>query len=85
MSLGSAANYVYDADGNRYSASNLGTTTSYVVDTSLPYASVVEEYNNGTLAARYDYGDDLVRDGPCTDGGAFRLAGSAHSGGAQLL
>jgi len=55
------ANYVYDADGNRYSVSNVGTTTSYVVDTSLPYASVVEEYSNGSLAARYDYGDDLVR------------------------
>jgi len=55
------ASYVYDADGNRYSVSNAGTTTSYVVDTSLPYASVVEEYSNGTLAARYDYGDDLVR------------------------
>ena len=55
------ANYVYDADGNRYSAASAGTTTSYVVDTSLPYASVVEEYSNGTLAARYDYGDDLVR------------------------
>jgi RHS repeat-associated protein len=61
VALGSVANYVYDADGNRYSASNLGTTTSYVVDTSLPYASVVEEYTNGTLTARYDYGDDLLR------------------------
>ena len=38
-----------------------GTTTSFVVDTSLPYASVVEEYSGSTLAARYDYGDDLVR------------------------
>ena len=55
------AYYVYDADGNRYSAASVGTTTNYVVDTSLPYASVVEEYSNGTLAARYDYGDDLVR------------------------
>jgi RHS repeat-associated protein len=61
VSLGSVANYAYDADGNRTSASNLGTTTSYVVDTSLPYASVVEEYSGTTLAARYDYGDDLVR------------------------
>ena len=61
MSLGSTANYVYDAEGNRYSAASLGTTTSYVMDTSLAYASVVEEYSNGTLAARYDYGDDLVR------------------------
>ena len=57
------ANYAYDADGNRYSASNLGTTTSYVVDTSVPYASVVEEYAGAstTPSARYDYGDDLVR------------------------
>jgi len=67
VSLASTANntiltsYVYDADGNRYSAGNSTTTISYVVDTSLPYASVVEEYSNGTLAARYDYGDDLVR------------------------
>ncbi len=61
MSLGSAANYVYDADGNRVSVTSGGTTTGYVVDTSLPYASVVEEYSNGSLAARYDYGDDLVR------------------------
>ena len=41
------ANYVYDADGNLYSAASAGTTISYVVDTSLPYASVVEEYSNG--------------------------------------
>ena len=61
VSLGRMANYTYDADGNRYSVSNVGTTTSYVVDTSLPYASVVEEYSNGSLAARYYYGDDLVR------------------------
>ena len=33
------------------------------MDTSLPYASVVEEYSGtATLpSARYDYGDDLVR------------------------
>ena len=33
------------------------------MDTSLPYASVVEEYSGGsaTPSARYDYGDDLVR------------------------
>ena len=63
VSLGSVASYVYDADGNRYSAANLGTTTSYVVDTSLAYASVVEEYSgtNTVPSARYDYGDDLVR------------------------
>jgi len=63
VSLGSVASYVYDADGNRTSASNTGTTTSYVVDTSLAYASVVEEYSGAstTPSARYDYGDDLVR------------------------
>ena len=63
VSLGSVASYVYDANGNRYSAANLGTTTSYVVDTSLAYASVVEEYSGTATApsARYDYGDDLVR------------------------
>ena len=33
------------------------------MDTSLPYASVVEEYTGAstTPSARYDYGDDLVR------------------------
>ena len=61
VSLGSVASYIYDADGNRYSAASGGATTSYVVDTSLPYASVVEEYSSTMLAARYDYGDDLIR------------------------
>ncbi len=63
VSLGSVANYIYDADGNRVSASSGGATTSYAVDTSLPYASVVEEYagTSATPSARYDYGDDLVR------------------------
>ena len=57
------ASYLYDADGDRYSAASGGTTTSYVVDTSLPYASVVEEYSStaNVPSARYDYGDDLVR------------------------
>ena len=57
------ASYVYDADGNRVSVSSAGTTTSYVVDASLPYASVVEEYSGTSTvpSARYDYGDDLVR------------------------
>lgn len=36
-------------------------TTSYLVDASLAYASVVEEYSGSMLSARYDYGDDLVR------------------------
>ena len=72
VSLATAANgtvlasYVYDADGNRvstYVSSATPTTTSYVVDTSLPYASVVEEYSGTATvpSARYDYGDDLVR------------------------
>jgi len=64
VGLGSAATaYVYDADGNRVSVSSAGTTTSYVVDTSLPYASVIEEYAGTSTApsARYDYGDDLIR------------------------
>ena len=35
----------------------------YVVDTSLPYGCVVEEYAGASTipSARYDYGDDLVR------------------------
>ena len=61
VSLANIASCVYDADGNRVSVSNAGTITSYAVDTSLAYASVVEEYSGTTLAARYDYGDDLVR------------------------
>ena len=60
VGLGSGAtSYAYDADGNRVSVTSGGTTTGYVVDTSLPYTSVVEEYSgttlaNGTLYARYD-------------------------------
>lgn len=63
VSLGSVASYVYDADGNRVSVSSGGTTTSYAVDTSLPYASVIEEYAGTSTvpSARYDYGDDLLR------------------------
>lgn len=61
VALSGGTTYTYDADGNRVGVTTGSTTTSYVVDSSLPYASVVEEYNNGTLAARYDYGDDLVR------------------------
>jgi len=63
VSLGSVASYVYDADGNRVNVSSGGATTSYAVDTSLPYASVIEEYAGTSAApsARYDYGDDLVR------------------------
>ena len=61
VSLANIASCVYDADGNWVSVSNAGTITSYAVDTSLAYASVVEEYSGTTLAARYDYGDDLVR------------------------
>ena len=56
-----AASYGYDADGDRTSVSSANPTVNYVVDTSLPYASVVEEYNGTALAARYDYGDDLIR------------------------
>ena len=62
VGLGSGAtSYVYDADGNRVSVTGGGTTTGYVVDASLPYAAVVEEYTGSTLAARYDYGDDRGR------------------------
>jgi len=58
------ASYTYDAGGNRVSTYTSGATNpvvNYVVDTSLPYGCVVEEYNGTALAARYDYGDDLLR------------------------
>ena len=58
---GGGTSYAYDADGNRVGVTAGGATTGYVVDTSLPFASVVEEYASSTLAARYDYGDDLIR------------------------
>lgn len=61
VSLGSSTAYAYDADGNRVSVTSGGTTTGYVMDTSLPYASVVEEYSGGTLMARYDYGGGMTR------------------------
>ena len=61
-SLGNGAvKYAYDADGNRINMATGGQTTSYLVDTHLPFSSVVEEYNGTALAARYDYGDDLIR------------------------
>jgi RHS repeat-associated protein len=61
VGVSGGTSYTYDVDGTRVGVTAGSTTTSYLVDASLPYASVVEEYNNGTLAARYDYGDDLVR------------------------
>jgi RHS repeat-associated protein len=61
IALSGGTSYAYDADGNRVGVTAGGVTTGYVVDVSLPYASVVEEYSGSTLAARYDYGDDLVR------------------------
>ncbi|MBV9850709.1 MAG: hypothetical protein JO250_13630, partial [Armatimonadetes bacterium] len=39
-----------------------GATTNYLVDTSLAFPSVAEERDgSGSLLARYDSGDDLVR------------------------
>jgi len=61
IGLSGGTTYTYDADGSRVGATTGGAAASYLVDTSLPYASVVEEYSGSTLAARYDYGDDLVR------------------------
>jgi len=61
IALSGGTTYTYDADGSRVGVTAGGATTGYVVDASLPYASVVEEYSGSTLTARYDYGDDLVR------------------------
>jgi RHS repeat-associated protein len=56
------ASYLYDADGNRVAATTSGTTTDYLVDTTVGFPSVVEERStSGSLLARYALGDDLIR------------------------
>ncbi|MBV9850711.1 MAG: RHS repeat-associated core domain-containing protein [Armatimonadetes bacterium] len=60
--LGSSATYTYDADGDRVQVSASGTATNSLVDASLAFPSVAEERDgSGSLLARYDSGDDLVR------------------------
>jgi RHS repeat-associated protein len=61
-SLGSGTSYLYDADGDRVAATTSGTTTDYLVDTTVGFPSVVEEHSgSGSLLARYALGDDLLR------------------------
>jgi RHS repeat-associated protein len=61
-SLGSGTSYLYDADGDRVAATTSGTTTDYLVDTTVGFPSVVEEHSgSGSLLARYALGDDLIR------------------------
>jgi RHS repeat-associated protein len=62
VGLGSGTSYLYDADGDRVAATASGTTTDYLVDTTLDFPSVVEERStSGSLLARYTLGDDLIR------------------------
>lgn len=61
LTVGSASSYTYDADGNRLSVATSTGITNYLVDTNAAFARVLEEYSGSTLAARYDYGDDLLR------------------------
>ncbi|MES2460742.1 MAG: choice-of-anchor D domain-containing protein [Armatimonadota bacterium] len=60
--------YSYDAEGNRVTKTVIApaalgggsTTTSYLVDTTAPFAAVLEETAGGQTA-RYEYGLELVR------------------------
>jgi RHS repeat-associated protein len=54
--------YVYDGDGNRFSKTVGGVTTTYVVDTFSPtgYAQVVTEKVSGTSPQSYVYGLERI-------------------------
>jgi RHS repeat-associated protein len=52
----------YNYDGICVQTTTNGVTTNYVIDSSLPYASVAEELSSsGNMIARYLYADNLVR------------------------
>lgn len=60
------AAYVYDADGSRLSqtvpnGTPGGAMTTYLVDATLPFASVVQETDPQGNVTGYTYGDDLLR------------------------
>ncbi|MEC4811704.1 MAG: putative Ig domain-containing protein [Scytonema sp. PMC 1069.18] len=58
---GKQVDYVYDANGIRVSSTSDGITTNYLVDTNLPHAQVVAEYDSsGNLKTSYLYGHDLI-------------------------
>ena len=53
--------YVYNADGLRVARIEDGVETRHLVDTTHPYAEVVEEYTPaGLVVVRYVHGHDLV-------------------------
>ena len=52
--------YRYDANGIRVSSTAGGEETRFLIDANRPYAQVLEEYEEDTLAATYIYGDDLI-------------------------
>lgn len=63
--LAPVAAYIYDADGSRLSqtvpnGTPSGATTTYLVDTTLPFASVVQETDAAGGVTGYTYGDDLA-------------------------
>jgi RHS repeat-associated protein len=56
-----ANSYVYDPDGLRVQQDAGGTYTNYTIDPDSGFGDVIEDRSyNGTLEARYDYGDDLI-------------------------
>ncbi|KYC37632.1 hypothetical protein WA1_39915 [Scytonema hofmannii PCC 7110] len=58
---GKPVDYVYDAKGIRVSSTSDGITTNYLVDTNLPHAQAVAEYDSsGNLKTSYLYGHDLI-------------------------
>lgn len=65
-STGDVISYEYDTDNIRVSSTVNGVTTEYLVDKNRPYAEVLSEYVDDTLAVSYLHGLDLIsqeRDG----------------------
>ena len=57
---GDAVTYEYNDENIRVSSTVNGVKTTYLVDSNLPYAQVLEEYQDENLTAKYVHGLDLI-------------------------
>ena len=57
---GDAVTYEYNDENIRVSSTVNGVKTTYLVDSNLPHAQVLEEYQDENLTAKYVHGLDLI-------------------------
>ena len=74
--------YQYNADGIRVSSETGGEQTKYLIDTSQPYAQVVEEYTpGGVIKVSYVHGLDLISQNRLATDGVARAKSFYHVDG----